>query len=168
MKIKFSKEKRKRRGAWLKCKTCNKEFYVMPERLKRKFQPKYCSSKCYNKHGENNPFWGKKHSIETINKFMKNPNRHIFKTGKNNPNFVRFGKQSGFIGNNKDWWRYHKERKSSVCERCKFPDIRILQVHHKDRNRKNNNINNIEILCPNCHMLEHYLAKDGAYKNLSD
>ena len=31
-----------------------------------------------------------------------------------------------------------------------------LRVHHKDRNRKNNKIDNFEILCRNCHILEHY------------
>lgn len=28
---------------------------------------------------------------------------------------------------------------------------RILEVHHKDENRSNNDIHNLCILCPNCH-----------------
>ena len=46
------------------------------------------------------------------------------------------------------------------CNRCgytKHPEI--LVGHHKDRNRNNNSIVNIEILCPNCHALEHYGKK---------
>lgn len=42
------------------------------------------------------------------------------------------------------------------CVRCgydKHPEI--LGVHHKDRNRKNNDLSNLEVLCPNCHSLEH-------------
>ena len=42
------------------------------------------------------------------------------------------------------------------CERCgydKHPEI--LGVHHKDRNRDNNDLTNLEVLCPNCHSLEH-------------
>jgi len=41
------------------------------------------------------------------------------------------------------------------CNRCELDDMRILVVHHIDRDRSNNNINNLEILCPNCHALEH-------------
>lgn len=46
------------------------------------------------------------------------------------------------------------------CERCnysKYPEI--LVAHHKDRNPRNRDLKNIEILCPNCHALEHY--EDG-------
>jgi 5-methylcytosine-specific restriction endonuclease McrA len=42
------------------------------------------------------------------------------------------------------------------CNRCGYDaEIKILGVHHKDRNRKNNALNNLEVLCPNCHSLEH-------------
>jgi 5-methylcytosine-specific restriction endonuclease McrA len=37
-----------------------------------------------------------------------------------------------------------------------------LTVHHKDRNRKNNTRENLEILCPICHAIEHlHEHKDG-------
>jgi 5-methylcytosine-specific restriction endonuclease McrA len=42
------------------------------------------------------------------------------------------------------------------CNRCGFDNKKILLVHHKDRNRKNNNVDNLEVLCKNCHSLEHY------------
>ena len=48
--------------------------------------------------------------------------------------------------------------KKEVCERCgctewlgkKIP----LELHHKNGNNLDNNIDNLEILCPNCHALE--------------
>ena len=41
-----------------------------------------------------------------------------------------------------------------VCARCGYDEyVEILQVHHIDGNRDNNNINNLIILCPNCHAL---------------
>lgn len=46
--------------------------------------------------------------------------------------------------------------KGPVCERCSFDNLDILQVHHIDRNRKNNDLSNLELLCPNCHYSEHY------------
>lgn len=48
------------------------------------------------------------------------------------------------------------------CSRCSFSDVRILVVHHKDRNRLNNITNNLEIMCPNCHALEHYISRNTA------
>ena len=44
-----------------------------------------------------------------------------------------------------------------TCEKCK--KIRALQIHHKDRNRKNNHISNLKILCRVCHRKEHYRIK---------
>ncbi len=43
------------------------------------------------------------------------------------------------------------------CERCTFAIAEVLQVHHKDRNKHNNELTNLELLCPNCHASEHYL-----------
>jgi hypothetical protein len=47
--------------------------------------------------------------------------------------------------------------RGKVCERCGYDKYEILQVHHKDRNRRNNKLENLEIICPNCHYEEHYL-----------
>lgn len=52
--------------------------------------------------------------------------------------------------------RLFRER-GKECERCGYSKSEILQVHHKDRNRNNNNTQNLEIICPNCHYEEHYL-----------
>jgi endogenous inhibitor of DNA gyrase (YacG/DUF329 family) len=42
------------------------------------------------------------------------------------------------------------------CNRCGYDEYpEIVQVHHKDGNRDNNNISNLEPLCPNCHAIEH-------------
>lgn len=49
------------------------------------------------------------------------------------------------------------EARGRHCERCSFPKTEILHVHHKDRNRKHNGLQNLELICPNCHAEEHYL-----------
>lgn len=47
--------------------------------------------------------------------------------------------------------------KPKVCERCGYDkNEAAIIVHHKDRNRGNNNISNLEVLCCNCHAIEHF------------
>lgn len=42
------------------------------------------------------------------------------------------------------------------CNRCSYNETpKILGVHHKDHDRTNNLLENLEVLCPNCHSLEH-------------
>lgn len=42
-----------------------------------------------------------------------------------------------------------------TCERCSFKTSYQQPRHHKDRNRANNNLSNLEVLCHSCHALEH-------------
>jgi hypothetical protein len=48
-----------------------------------------------------------------------------------------------------------KNGRPQLCCKCKIKDQRVLVVHHKDYNRKNNNIENLVWLCRNCHHLVH-------------
>ncbi len=49
----------------------------------------------------------------------------------------------------------------SVCMRCDWDEVPVLlQVHHRDHNRKNNDPTNWEILCPYCHAMHHWGPKD--------
>jgi len=42
------------------------------------------------------------------------------------------------------------------CNRCGYnSNTRALIVHHIDKNRNNNCISNLEVICANCHMIEH-------------
>ncbi len=41
------------------------------------------------------------------------------------------------------------------CSDCGLKEKRVLLVHHKDKNRKNNKIENLRWLCRNCHYLAH-------------
>lgn len=59
--------------------------------------------------------------------------------------------------------RLLKDR-GSKCERCNYKKCEILQIHRKDRNRANNNLENLELICPNCHYEEHFSRKTGFNK----
>jgi len=161
-------QKRIRKGVFLKCETCGREFYVYPAYLrksaKRGANVRFCSMKCYDKTGDKNPFWGKKHNKESIVKVVGHPNRPRFKLGSDNPNFIRFGEEFGFEGTTDGWWKAKLLRDLGKCEDCDFNDIRILTIHHLDRNRKNNTRKNLMLLCWNCHALRHYKEKTGMYR----
>jgi len=49
------------------------------------------------------------------------------------------------------------QRAQGVCERCDESNYTILQVHHKIERYKggSNELNNLELLCPNCHAAHH-------------
>jgi len=58
------------------------------------------------------------------------------------------------------------EDRGSKCEQCSYSKHEILHVHHKDRNRNNNTLKNLILLCPNCHYEEHFLEKSLLKKKL--
>ena len=48
-----------------------------------------------------------------------------------------------------------KEKKCEKCDLTKWLDVEIpLEIHHIDGDRYNNQLENLMILCPNCHALE--------------
>lgn len=52
------------------------------------------------------------------------------------------------------------ERDSFCCTICHEFDIRVLVIHHIDRDRTNNNESNLLTLCNNCHHKLHFLSKN--------
>lgn len=53
---------------------------------------------------------------------------------------------------------YRKKGKKNLlpkCTRCGYEeDVKMLDVHHKDKDRRNNKLENLEVLCVWCHALE--------------
>lgn len=41
------------------------------------------------------------------------------------------------------------------CSLCGFTNLLALEVHHIDKNRDNNSIENLVVLCANCHRIAH-------------
>ena len=55
--------------------------------------------------------------------------------------------------------RYLKEKYNNSCSRCGWSEINPyteivpLEIEHKDGNYLNNNEDNLDLICPNCHSL---------------
>jgi 5-methylcytosine-specific restriction endonuclease McrA len=56
------------------------------------------------------------------------------------------------------------ERDGHKCSECGYSS-NSLCVHHKDRNPKNNSLDNLITLCKSCHSKEHGMDKIGITKS---
>lgn len=160
-------------GRHIPCEVCGKLKWVGPqqERLSKRF---FCSTSCMgqwfskNKTGKNHPNWSQVEiECNYCNKLFSQPNWY-FKG--NDHHFCspectskwrseRMLKEKHFAwngGTSNDpysfgWEEISKrirERDSYICQNCgKFGN----HVHHIDRDRKNDNDDNLITLCPSCH-----------------
>lgn len=123
------------------CDNCDKPIYKSISRQKlSKSCFLFCSRSCKDE----------AQKIENYHKFkdMMPPHYH----------------EDGIYSGNAKYRKLAFQHKPHMCERCNYNKIiDILIVHHKDRNRSNSDLNNLEILCHNCHEEDHYLNKDGRY-----
>jgi hypothetical protein len=56
----------------------------------------------------------------------------------------------------------------NYCAVCGWNDyLSVLEVNHKDLDRSNNDISNLEILCPTHHQVFHYLDGSGKWSKKS-
>ncbi|MBU6388438.1 HNH endonuclease [Patescibacteria group bacterium] len=146
------------------CKKCGKEFYAKPSWLKIGFG-KYCSADCHHasmKNGEEVPcaicgklsyktqkgLKGSKSGKYFCSKSCQTLWRNQLYIGPAHKNF----KTGEFV------YRGVIERANipKICRLCKTIDYRVLAVHHIDKNRKNNELENLAWLCHNCHFLVHH------------
>lgn len=146
------------------CEICGKPLFVKEFHAKKGWG-KYCSIKCHAK-GQKRGKWVEcdycgKSIYRTPKDFRRSKNRRFFcsvschcawenknvRCGVNAPNWV--AGQSVYRQLLK---RYGKLQE---CVRCGIKDKRVLVVHHRDSNRKNNKPENLEWLCRNCHCIVH-------------
>lgn len=61
-----------------------------------------------------------------------------------------------------------KEEKCEICGLSEWQGIKIpLELHHKDCNHYNNDLDNLQILCPNCHSIQPGNSGRNIKKNIN-
>ncbi len=146
------------------CLICKKSF---PTKLfyVRKGQGKFCSSKC--KHEASRT--GKTVQCSQCGKDVYRKPRHL-KNSQSGKYFCdkscqTIWRNSEFVGEKHTNWTngmyayrsvLTRHKVPQICRLCKTKDPRILAVHHIDKNRKNNEVDNLAWLCHNCHHLVHH------------
>ncbi len=145
------------------CKICGTIFYAKPRHLKRGWG-KYCSQKCQYQGQRTGFFISCSVCTKRIWKTPKDV-RHS-KSGKffctkscqtvwRNQNYIESEHPTWKDGINAYRNILIRSKALRECVKCKISDVRILVVHHLDKNRHNNTISNLVWLCPNCHALIH-------------
>lgn len=138
------------------CAICHKAIYRRPSVIKSNEGNAFCSMACYGVSCR------KEHPCVVCGKpVLASLNKNT--CSRSCANVYRSGIKYK-IGRPRDKVKTQailKERLSvdrgKKCERCGYNKYEILQVHHKDRDRNNSDLNNLELVCPNCHYEEHFL-----------
>ncbi len=141
-----------------KCGICGKSVYRRPIELLRSKGMAYCSSACYGlaSRKENpciicaTPILASLHK-KTCSRACANKNRAGIK--------YKIGSPKDKVKNQRAVKLRLIAVRGTQCERCRYSRVEILHVHHRDRNRNNNELENLELICPNCHYEEHHLGK---------
>jgi len=166
----------KRRAEKHSCNYCKKEFLRRKNASKLK---KYCSKKCYEVSRKNRIIvkcanCGKnvekkisqlkkaKHGFYFCNRDCKEEAQKLNgKCPQIRP--AHFG-----TGTGEHSYRYlMKEELKLGCIGCFIKEKYLMVVHHKDGNRTNNDKENLEVVCDNCHKKRHLYNKNGEWIFLS-
>jgi HNH endonuclease len=140
------------------CSICNKAIYRRPVEIERNKGNVFCDAICYGISCRKEfpcVICGKPIlaglNRKTCSRICSNKNRAGIKYKVGSPKDNVVSQRTLKI-------RLLKAR-GEKCERCDYNKMEILHVHHKDRDRNNNSLKNLALICPNCHYEEHYLEK---------
>lgn len=151
---------RKRQAVKVKCLNCGKSFLKALRFIKPDVK-NYCSLKCANA-GHRKRITLKcamcNKLFERVPSKIKNSKSGLYFCSKHcKDKAQRIGGckeiQPSHYGKGLTTYRSIAFREyDAKCEICGYSNhLEILEVHHIDKNRENNDISNLIILCPNCH-----------------
>lgn len=153
---------------FVSCQLCSKQFYAKPNWIKVGWG-KYCSRGCTHASQKKGNwltcFICKKAIYKSPKEIARSKSGNFFCS----KSCQTLWRNSVYIGPNHSNWKSGEKSYREIiirsnttqeCKRCKINDNRILAVHHLDRNRQNNKLENLVWLCHNCHYLIHHDKKE--------
>ena len=166
-------------GVYKNCELCKKEFYVTNYNMTAKFCSSSCSAKINNSKRslKNKATYITKECDYCSTSFIKNV--HLIKkqrycsmscsTAHRRDQYwspIKEAIERGEVkirdnieSNNGIFKKYLIEKYGAKCMRCSWAEINPytnkipIELEHKDGDCTNNNLSNLELLCPNCHSL---------------
>lgn len=145
-------------GYEIECIYCGKRFYRSAAQIERsKSGERFCSKTCMGKY-----------------RTKTDPTNTCLCCGKTF--YTSPGRRNQIYYCSRSCWKkytrsngrvYYKQFKLSYCEICGFiPEHECqLDVHHLDKDRRNNSLDNLKTICANCHRLLHKRANNLGVKN---
>jgi len=159
----------------VQCKTCDTAFLAENKELKRGMG-KYCTRSC----SASDP--RRKLPPNTACSWCGTPFRATSKRKKASKSGLLFCKrackdaaqrigglseiQPGHYGTGTSRYRaLALKHLPNCCAECGWSVLgNVLEVHHIDQDRTNNDLSNLEILCPTCHVTAHFLEGSGRWR----
>lgn len=159
--------------AWLICTVCGKEFRRKPCLVKRG-GGKFCSKPCHYtaiRLGKEVPCASCGKSVyKTFRRLELAKSKKYFC----NKSCQAIWRNQEFSGRRHNNWKHGEASYRNImkragivatCRLCNSTDQRVIIVHHKDKNRLNNELENLVWLCRNCHYIVHNY-EDGRARGL--
>lgn len=140
-------------GIYQKCLCCGQEYYVKKHKIGKS---KYCSPKCRVTHLKTDRSEEIKQKLSISHIGIPNPNKgKSFPqySGENHPNW-KGGTSSEEYGKefNQQLKNKIRQRDNYKCQECGLKGSNKNHiVHHIDYNKKNNDEDNLILLCNSCH-----------------
>lgn len=154
---------------YVECLACNSLFYGKPSHIKKGWA-KACSKECryqIQKTGKIVPCYQcGKETYKDKSTLRRSDSNKFFCDKKcqtiwRNKLYTKEKHANWTTGKSSYRRILLRENRSLVCVKCSNKDSRILAVHHRDKNRDNNNSENLTWLCHNCHYLVHHYEKES-------
>lgn len=152
------------------CKFCGSKFNAKPSWLKKRHGV-YCSNKCRfgdaRKGKTITCFSCGKQAYKQLKALSRSQSGKFFctkscQTKWRNSVYVREKHANWKDGKASYRNLMRTQNIPPICTLCKTKDERVLAVHHIDKNRSNNVIENLSWLCHNCHHLVHHYPPEYA------
>ncbi len=160
--IKKDSENRNRIFLKIKCDYCGNIFFRQKRFYKFLNEKQFCSPTCKGLYNETiikiTCAHCKKEFTRSVNK-LKNSKSGIYfccRACKDKAQSYIKEIQPNHYGTGESNYRSKAlNNLPNKCDICGISDKDVLIVHHRDKNRDNNSIKNLQILCANCHLKIH-------------